>query len=72
MSKLQLNNLKSETKNGAQVTLNFSLNAVGESHDETNFPYKLLLTSTEVSKIRRPFANGSSANIKFLKTCCLK
>ena len=69
---MQLNKLKSETKNGAQVTLNFSLNAVGESHDETNFPCKLLLTSTEVSKIRRAFANGSSANIKFSKTCCLK
>ena len=69
---MKLNKLKSETKNGAQVTLHFSLNAVGESHDETNFPYKLLLTSAEVSKIRRAFANGSSANIKFLKTCFLK
>ena len=37
-------------------------------NDETNFPHKLLLTDTQVSKIRKTFANGSSANIKFSKT----
>ena len=36
-------------------------------NDETNFPHKLLLTDTQVSKIRKAFANGSSANIKFSK-----
>ena len=40
---------------------------IGISNDEINFPHKLLLTGT-VSKIRKAFANGSSANIKFLKT----
>ena len=40
----------------------------GESNDETNFPHKLLLTNTQVSKIRKAFSNGSSANIKFSKT----
>ena len=37
------------------------------SNDETNFSRKILLTNTQVSKIRRAFANGSSANIKFSK-----
>ena len=38
------------------------------SNDETNFPHKSLLTDTQVSKIRKAFISGSSANIKFLKT----
>ena len=39
------------------------------SSDETNFLHKLLLlTDTQVSKIRKAFANGSSANIKISKT----
>ena len=41
---------------------------IGNSNDETNFPSKLLFTDTEVSKIRKAFANGSSANITFSKT----
>ena len=41
---------------------------IGSSNDETNFPHKLLLTHTQVSKIRKAFANGSSANIKLSKT----
>ena len=40
---------------------------IGNSNDETNFPQKLLLTKTKVSNIRKAFANGSSANIKFSK-----
>ena len=40
----------------------------GNFNDETNFLQKILLTDTKVSKIRKAFANGSSANIKFLKT----
>ena len=40
----------------------------GSSADENNLPHKLLLADTQVSKIRKPFANGSSANIKFSKT----
>ena len=32
------------------------------------FPYKLLLTDTQISKICKAFANGLSANIKFSKT----
>ena len=67
-SNSQLNKLKSEIKNGTRVTLNLSSNVVGDSSNETNFPYKLLLTDTQVSRIRKAFANGSSANIKFSKT----
>ena len=46
LSNSQLNKLKSRIKNGTQVTLNLSSNAVVESNDETNFPQKLLLTNT--------------------------
>ena len=41
---------------------------IGNSNDETNFPHKLLFTDTQVSKIRKAFANGSSTNKKLLKT----
>ena len=41
---------------------------IGNPNDETNFPHKLLLTYTQVSKICKAFANGSSANMKFSKT----
>ena len=54
-------------KNGTKVILNLSLNVAGDSNDANNFPHKLLLT-TQVSKIRKAFANGWSANIKFSKT----
>ena len=67
-SNSQLNKLKSAIKNGTEVTLNLSSNLIGSSNDNTNFPYKLLLTDTQFSKIRKAFANGSSANIKFSKT----
>ena len=68
LSNLHLNKLKSTIKNGTEVTLNLSSNLFGSSNDKTNFPHKLLLTNTQFSKIRKAFANGSSANIKFLKT----
>ena len=47
-SNSQLNKLKSGMKNGTQVTLNLSSNAVGESNDQSNFPYESLLTNTQV------------------------
>ena len=68
MSNLQLNKLKSRIKNSTNVTLNPSSNVVGDSNDETNFPHKLLSTNTQISKIRKAFANGSSANKKILQT----
>ena len=50
LSSSQLNKLKSAIKNGTEVTLNLSLNLIGSSNDETDFPHKLLLTDTQVSK----------------------
>ena len=40
---------------------------VGDSSDENNFSHKLLLTNTQVSKLRKAFSNGSLANIKLSK-----
>ena len=37
-----------------------------------NFTHKLLLTVKKVSRIRKAFENGSSTNIKFLKTLLSK
>ena len=54
------------------MTLNLPSILIGNSNDETNFPHKSLLTNTQVSKNRKVFANGSSANAKFLKLNCLK
>ena len=35
---------------------------------ETSFPYKLLLTDTQVLRFRKVFANSLSGNIKLSKT----
>ena len=37
------------------------------SNDEANFPDKFLLANVQVWKIRKAFANSSSANMKFSK-----
>ena len=68
MSNSQLNKLKSGIKNGTDVTLKISSNVFGDSNDENNFSHKLLLTNIKVSKLRKAFANDSSANIKLSKT----
>ena len=64
----QLNKSKSAIKNGTEVNLYLSSNLIGNFNDGTNFPHKLLLTNTQVSKICKAFANGLSVNIKFSKT----
>ena len=68
LSNSQLNKLKSAIKNWTEVTLNLSSNIIGDSNNflinEYNFPHKLLLPNTQVSRLRRAFANNSSANIK--------
>ena len=68
LSNSQLEKLKSGIKNGAELTLKLSSKVVGASNDENNFPHKLLLINTQVSKLRKVFANNSSANIKLSKT----
>ena len=67
-SNLQINKLKLGIKNGTEVTLKVSSNVVGDSNDENNFSHKLLLSNTKISRIRKAFANNSSANIKLSKT----
>ena len=55
----QFKKLKSGIKNGTQVTLKLSSNVGDDSNDETNFPHKLLLlTNTQVLRIRKAFANN--------------
>ena len=50
LSNSEPNKLKSGMKTDTEVTLNISLNVIGNSNDETNFPYNLLLTDTQVSQ----------------------
>ena len=53
---------------GVEVTLKLSSSVACHSNDENNFPRKLLLTNTQVSKLRKAFANNSLASIKLSKT----
>ena len=62
LSNWQINRFKSGIKNGTEVTLKISSNVVGDSNDENNFLHKLWLTNTQVSRLCKAFANGSSAN----------
>ena len=55
-------------KNNTEVTLKISANVIGDSNDKNNFPHKLLLTNTHVSRLHKASANNSSANIKLPKT----
>ena len=64
LSNSQLNKLKSGIKNNAEVTLKVSSNVIGDSNDENNFLHKFLLTNTQVSSLRKVFANSSPAEIK--------
>ena len=68
LSNSQLFKSKSGRKNNTEVTLKISSNIVGDSNDENNFPYNLLLTNTKVSRYRKAFANNSSADTKLSKT----
>ena len=67
MSNSQFNNLKYGIKNGTEVSLKISTNVAGDSNDQNNFPYKLLLTNAQVSRLRKSFANNSSVNKKLSK-----
>lgn len=68
LSNSQLNNVKLGVKNGTQVTLILLSKTIDNSNDGINFPYKSLLTNTQVSSIHKAFANCSSTIIKFSKT----
>ena len=43
-----------------------------DSNDENNFPYKFLLTETQVWRLFNAFANDSTTKLKFLKLNCLR
>ena len=55
MSNLQLYKLKLEIKNGTEVILKLSSYVVSDSNDENNFPHKLLLTNTQISRFVKLF-----------------
>ena len=60
----ELNKLKSGKKNCTKITLKFSSNIIVDSNNEENVLHKLLLTNTQVLRLRKAFANNSSANVK--------
>ena len=68
LSKSQLNKLKSAIKNETDVVLRLSLNMIGNSENESNFPHKLLLTNRQVTTLPKAFANHTSTDIKLSKT----
>ena len=65
LSNSQLNKLKSAIKNETEVVLRLSSNMIDD--DETNIPYKLLLTNRQVASLRKAFANNLSTDIKLSK-----
>ena len=68
LSNSQLNKLILGIKNSTEVALNFSSNLIGNFSNEASFPHKLLLNDTQVSRICKVLANGSSGYITFSKT----
>ena len=66
LSNSHLNKLKSAIKTETEVILRLSSNMIGDN--ETNFPYKLLLTNRPISNLPKAFANHSSADIMLSKT----
>ena len=44
--------------------MQLSSNTFEDSNNENSIPHKLLLTNTQVSRLRKAFENGSSANLK--------
>ena len=68
LSNSQLNKFKSSIKNENDVVIRLSSNMIGDSNDKGNFPHELLLTSRQVSSIRKAFADNSSVDIRFSKT----
>ena len=72
LSNSQLNKLKSVIKNENAVILRLSLNMIGNSDDETNFPHKLLLINRQVANLRKACAKHTSADVKLSKTQLFK
>ena len=68
LSNSQFNKLKSAIKNQTDVVLRLSLNMIGNSVDNANFPHELLLTNRQVLNLRKGIANHLSTDIKLSKT----
>ena len=68
LSNSQLNKLESAIKTENDVVIILSPNMIGDPNDKTNFAHELLLTSKQVSSIRKAFANNSPIDAKFSKT----
>ena len=66
LSQSQINKLKHAAQNKTGVTLRLSNNMLGKDTD--NFPHELMLTNTQVAKLRKQ----KSADIKFSKAQILK
>ena len=68
LSNSELSKLKSAIKIKNDVVLRISSNMVGNSNDNDNFPYELLLTNRQVENILKAFANHLSTDFKLSKT----
>ena len=68
----QLNKWKSGIKNSTEVTLKLPWNVVGDSNDDTNFPQKLSLTNTQVSRLRKGLKMVHQPIQKYQKLNCIK
>ena len=60
---LQLNKLKSASKNQTKVTLRMNI----KSFNGNNLPHELLLTARQKTKLRNAFKNNMPTDIKFFK-----
>ena len=58
LSNSQFGKLKSGIKNGPELTSNLPLNVIDDFNDESNLTLKLLVTDTQVLKLRNTFTNG--------------
>ena len=67
----KLTKLESTIKNGTEVTFKI-LSNVGGSNDENNFPHKLLLTNTQVLRLRKDFAKIREIIKNYQKLNCIK
>ena len=63
LSNTQLNKLKSAAKNKTGTVLRSNK----KNFEDDEFPHELFLTTRQTTKIRNPFANNISADIKLSK-----
>ena len=64
LSNSQLHKSNSAMKNETDIILRLPSNLIGNFHEQTNFPHKLLLTNRQHPSLCKSFANNSSIKIK--------